>query len=112
MKLKIEKRMCADGVEREIIMFRAHWWKSWKPLFCNGRIAYVSYLGISCKSSQDECFDMLGLDEEQRKARESMLECILNADEVYVGARNGNEYSIAYDVVDDDGLETLRNLEE
>lgn len=111
MKLKIEKRMCADGVEREIIMFRDHWWESWKPLFRNGKIAYVSYLGISCKSSQDECFDMLGLDEEQRKARESMLVYILHADEVYVGARVGGEYYVGYDVTDDASEDVLRNLE-
>lgn len=81
-------------------------------MFVNGRIAYVSYLGISCGSLQDECFDKLGLDEEQRKARELMLGYILDAEEVYVGASIGGVYYVGYDVVDDDSLETLRNVEE
>lgn len=41
-----------------------------------------------------------------------MSRYILDAEEVYVGARIGNEYYIGYDVDNDESLETLRNLEE
>lgn len=110
--LKIVKRLCSDGAEREIIMFRNHWWQKWRPLFVNGRIAYVSYFGISCRSLSDERFDKLGLGEEQRKARELMLGYVLDAEEVYVGASVGGEYYIGYDVANEDSLEILRNVEE
>ena len=64
------------------------------------------------KSLQEECFDVLGLNEEQIKVREQMSRYILDAEEVYIGARIGNEYRIGYDVDNDESLETLRNLEE
>ena len=64
------------------------------------------------KSLQEECFDVLGLDNEQIKVREQMFRYILDAEEVYIGARIGNEYHIGYDVDNDESLETLRNLEE
>ncbi len=111
MKLKIEKRIFPDGIERGVLMFRNHWWEGWRPLQLNGQVAYVSYMGGSCRSLQDECFDMLGLSEEQRKAREAMQRFILDADEVYIGARVGEEYYVGYDVYDDASQEVLRNLE-
>lgn len=112
MKLKIEKRMFADGVERETLMYRNHWWEGWKPVQANGQNAYVSYLGKSCRSLQDESFDELGLDEQQRKVREAMLRYILNAEEVYMGARIGGDCYVGYDVADDESMDVLRNLEE
>ena len=79
----------------------------------NGKLAYVAYFeDASCKSVSDKCFDFLGFNEKQRKARETMLRYILDAEEVYVGAKIDNELYIGYDVHDDDSLETLRNLEE
>ena len=41
-----------------------------------------------------------------------MSRYILDAEEVYIGVRIGNEYHIGYDVDNDESLETLRNLEE
>lgn len=106
MKLRIVKHVCADGVERGILEYRNHWWEKWKPLHQEGKLAYVSYMGTKpYKSLQEDCFDELGLDNEQ------MFRYILDAEEVYVGARIGNEYHIGYDVDNDEGLETLRNLE-
>ena len=103
MKIRIVKYVCADGVERGILEYRNHWWEKWKPLHQEGKLAYVSYMGTKpYKSLQEECFDVLGLNEEQIKVRE----------QVYVGARIGNEYYIGYDVDNDESLETLRNLEE
>lgn len=93
MKVRIVNHKCADGVERGILEYRNHWWEKWKPL-------------------QEECFDVLGLNEEQIKVREQMSRYILDAEEVYIGARIGNEYRIGYDVDNDESLETLRNLEE
>lgn len=112
MRLKIERRIFADGVEREMLMYRDHWWENWKPFHSSGQIAYVSYLGKSCWSLQDECFDRQGLDEQQRKARETMLRYILNAEEVYIGARIEGDCYVGYDVADDDSMDVLRNLEE
>lgn len=113
MKLRIVKHVCADGVERGILEYRNHWWEKWKPLHQEGKLAYVSYMGTKqYKSLQEECFDMLELNEEQRKVREQMFRYILDAEEIYVGARIGSEYYIGYDVENDESMETLRNLEE
>lgn len=96
MKIRIVKHVCADGVERGILEYRNHWWENWKPLHQNGKLAYVSYMGTKpYKSLQEECFDVLCLDNEQIKVREQMFRYILDAEEVYVGARIGNEYHIA-----------------
>lgn len=113
MKVRIVKHVCANGVEKGILEYRNHWWEKWKPLRQDGKLAYVSYMGTKpYKSLQEECFDVLGLNEEQIKVREQMSRYILDAEEVYVGARIGNEYHIGYDVDNDESLETLRNLEE
>ena len=107
MRIRIVKYVCADGVERGILEYRNHWWEKWEPLHQEGKLAYVSYMGTKpYKSLQEECFDVLGLNEEQ------MSRYILDAEEVYIGARIGNEYRIGYDVDNDESLETLRNLEE
>lgn len=113
MRIRIVKYVCADGVERGILEYRNHWWEKWEPLHQEGKLAYVSYMGTKpYKSLQEECFDVLGLNEEQIKVREQMSRYILDAEEVYIGARIGNEYRIGYDVDNDESLETLRNLEE
>lgn len=113
MKVRLVKNRCVDGIERNIVEYKEKWWQKWRPLHEGGKLAYVAYLGdASCKSVSDECFDFLGLNEEQRKARETMLRYILDAEEVYVGAKIGNEFYIGYDVHDDDSFETLRNLKE
>lgn len=113
MKVRIVKHVCANGVEIGILEYCNHWWEKWKPLHQDGKLAYVSYMGTKpYKSLQEECFDALCLDNEQIKVREQMFSYILDAEEVYVGARIGNEYHIGYDVYNDDNLETLRNLEE
>ena len=113
MKIRIVKHICADEVKREILEYRNHWWEKWRPLHQNGCMAYVGYIGVKpYRSLEDECFDMLGLNDEQRKVREKMFRYILDAEEVYVGARIGSEYHIGYDVDNGESLETLRNLEE
>ena len=113
MKLRIVKHICADGVERCILEYRNHWWEKWKPLHQDGKLAYVAYMGANpYKYLQEECFDMLELNEEQRKVREQMFRYILDAEEIYVGARIGIEYHIGYDAENNESLETLRNLEE
>lgn len=82
MKLRIVKHVCADGVERGILEYRNHWWEKWKPLHQDGKLAYVSYMGTKpYKSLQEECFDVLGLNEEQIKVREQMFRYILDAEE-------------------------------
>lgn len=82
MKLRIVKHVCADGVERGILEYRNHWWEKWKPLHQEGKLAYVSYMGTKpYKSLQEECFDVLGLNEEQIKVREQMSRYILDAEE-------------------------------
>ena len=71
MKIRIVKHDCADGVERGILEYRNHWWEKWKPLHQDGKLAYVSYMGTKpYKSLQEECFDVLGLNEEQIKVLE------------------------------------------
>lgn len=113
MKVRIVKHVRANGVEKGIFEYRNHWWEKWKPLRQDGKLAYVLYMGTKpCKSVQEVCFDVLGLSDESRNTREQMLRYILNAEEVYVGARIGNEYHIGYDVDNDESFETLRNLEE
>ena len=113
MKIRIVKYVCADGVERGILEYRNHWWKKWKPLHQDGKLAYVSYMGTKpYKSLQDECFDVLGLDNEQIKVREQMFHYILDAEEVYVGASIGNEYRLRYDVDNDESRESVTQLEE
>ena len=113
MKLRIVKHVCANGVEIGILEYRNHWWEKWKPLRQDGKLAYVSYIGEKpYRLLQDECFDVLGLNNEQIKVREQMFRYILDAEEVYFGARIGNEYHIGYDVDNDESLEMLRNLEE
>ncbi len=113
MKVRIVKHVCANGVEIGILEYRNHWWEKWKPLRQDGKLAYVSYIGEKpYRLLQDECFDVLGLNNEQIKVREQMFRYILDAEEVYVGARIGNEYHIGYDVDNDESLEMLRNLEE
>lgn len=113
MKIRIVKHVCADGVERGILEYRNHWWEKWRPLHQEGKLAYVAYMGAkSYKSLQEECFDMLELNEEQRKVREQMFRYILDAEEIYVGARIGSEYYIGYDADNDESMETLRNLDE
>lgn len=113
MKIRIVKHVCADGVERGILEYRNHWWEKWKPLHQDGKLAYVAFMGTKpYKSLQEECFDMLELNEEQRKVREQMLRYILDAEEIYVGARIGSECYIGYDAENDESMETLRNLEE
>lgn len=113
MNVRIVNHKCADGKERGILEYRNHWWEKWKPLHQDGKLAYVAYVGDkSYKSESEECFDVLGLDEAQRKAREQMFRYLLDAEEVYIGARIGSEYHVGYDVANDDSLETLRNLEE
>ena len=78
MKIRIVKHDCADGVERGILEYRNHWWEKWKPLHQDGKLAYVSYMGTKpYKSLQEECFDVLGLNEEQIKVREQMFRYIL-----------------------------------
>lgn len=68
MKIRIVKYVCADGVERGILEYRNHWWEKWEPLHQDGKLAYVSYMGTKpYKSLQEECFDVLGLNEEQIK---------------------------------------------
>ena len=109
MKLRIVKHICADGVERCILEYRNHWWEKWRPLHQEGKLADVAN---PYKYLQEECFDMLELNEEQRKVREQMFRYILDAEEIYVGARIGSEYHIGYDAENNDSLETLRNLEE
>lgn len=113
MRIRIVNRKCADGKERGLLKYRNHWWEKWKPLHNSGMLAYVSYLGERpYKGEMEECFDSLGLDEAQRKVREKMYRYLLDAEEVYMGVRIGSEYHVGYDVVDDDSMETLRNLEE
>ena len=113
MKLRIVKHICADGVERCILEYRNHWCEKWRPLHQEGKLAYVAYMGSNpYKYLQEECFDMLELNEEQRKVREQMFRYILDAEEIYVGARIGSEYHIGYDAENNESLETLRNLEE
>lgn len=113
MKLRIVKHVCTDGVERGILEYRNHWWEKWMPLHQDGKLAYVEFMGTKpYKSLQEECFNALGLDNEQIKVREQMFRYILDAEEVYVGVRIGNEYHIGYDVDNDGSLETLRNLED
>lgn len=80
MRIRIVKYVCADGVERGILEYRNHWWEKWEPLHQDGKLVYVSYMGTKpYKSLQEECFDMLELNEEQRKVREQMFRYILDA---------------------------------
>ena len=77
MRIRIVKYVCADGVERGILEYRNHWWEKWEPLHQEGKLAYVSYMGTKpYKSLQEECFDVLGLNEEQIKVREQMFRYI------------------------------------
>lgn len=112
MKVRIINHKCSDGVERGILECRNHWWEKWKPLHQDGKLAYVEFMGTNpYKSLQEECFNALGLDNEQIKVREQMFRYILDAEDIYVGARIGSEYYIGYDVDNDKSLETLRFLE-
>lgn len=113
MKVRIVNHKCSDGVERGILEYRNHWWEKWKPLHQDGKLAYVEFMGTKpYKSLQEEYFNALGLDNKQIKVREQIFRYILDAEEIYVGARIGSEYYIGYDVDNDKGLETLRFLEE
>lgn len=115
METRVVNHVFPDGITRGILEYRNHWWNKWRPFHRDGKLACVTYLGDSpfkAVEAKDECFDRLDLDSAQRKVREEMLRYILDAEEIYVGARIGSEYHIAYDVADDDSLETLRNLEE
>ena len=64
------------------------------------------------KTSLPDSHSSSVLNEEQRKVREQMFRYILDAEEIYVGARIGSEYHIGYDAENNESLETLRNLEE
>lgn len=114
METRVVNHTFPDGITRGILEYRNHWWNKWRPYHRDGKLACVTYLGDGPwkESAQDECFDNLGLDSEQRKCRENMIRYIYDAEEIYVGARIGSEYHIGYDVDSDESMETLRNLEE
>lgn len=113
MRLRIVNRIFPDGIARDILESRCHWWNKWKPL-CKGKeVACVTYQGSSsCKTVDEECFEKLELDAAQRQVRDAMLGYVLRADEIYVGARIGNDLYVGHDVVSDESLNTLRNLRE
>lgn len=111
MNIRIVKHMFDDGVTREILEYRKHWWSKWRPLYNDGEFSVVSYISQNTsKSAEESGFDMLGLDNKQRWVRYRMSCYIRNAEEIYVGARVGEDWYVAYDA-DDGTLETLRNLE-
>lgn len=112
MNIRIVKHKFDDGDVREILEYRKHWWNKWKPLYKDGKLSFVSYIPQNASEAfKEKCFDMLGLDVKQCWARNRMFYYIRNAKEIYVGARVGEDWYVAYDVSDDGTLETLRNLE-
>lgn len=111
--MRIVNRIFPDGVTRDVLESRCHWWNKWKPLFNGKEVACVTYQdSSSCKTVDEECFNKLALDAAQRKVRVAILGYVLRADEIYVGARIGNDFYVGHDVSSDESLENLRNLNE
>lgn len=65
MRVKLEEKTLDDGRVRQIVMYRKHWWSSWKPFLNDDGDLIVNYglLGERERKKvltvQDEYFDML-----------------------------------------------------
>lgn len=105
-----------DGCVGQIVMYRKHWWSSWKPLLDeDGNL--VIHWGFLDKE-QVRIANLLGVvktinrfSNESYEARLSMVEMVLMSDNVYVGTYDEvSGYSIAYDTPTC-SVEDLQNLE-
>lgn len=115
MRVKLEDKTLDDGRVRPIVMYRKHWWSSWKPLLDDEgnlvvRWGFLSEYEEFAAKSVKSILNFTHLNDEQIKARLSMLDMIAWSDNVYVGAKTEYEYSVAYDTPTC-SVEDLQNLE-
>lgn len=116
MRIKFEKKTLDDGRVREVVMYRLHWWSSWRPLL-NKRGEFVINWGYLSEKEEDIIYKMRRtakvVSKERNNVRLSMMEMVLDATSVYVGSHNFYEgYSVAYDTpYESITVEDLQNLE-
>lgn len=115
MRVKLEEKTLDDGRVRQIVMYRKHWWSSWKP-FLNGDGDLIVNYGLLGEREEEglDCARRIlryaSFPSEEIQARLSMLEMIAWSENVYVGAKHNDEYSVAYDTPTCN-VEDLQDLE-
>ena len=116
MRVKLEEKMLDDGRVRQIVMYRKHWWSSWKPFLNDDGDLVVNYGFLN--EEQVRIANLLGVvkvtnrfSKEVYDARLSMVEMVLKSDNVYVGTYDEvSGYSMAYDTPTC-SVEDLQDLE-
>lgn len=116
MRVKLEEKTLDDGRVRQVVMYRKHWWSSWKPLL-NDEGDLVVHWGF-LNEEQERISSLLGVvkridrfSKEGYEARLSMIEMVLKSDNVYVGTYDkASGYSVAYDTPTC-SVEDLQDLE-
>lgn len=114
MRIKLSEHTFANGVKSIAVLYKPHWWSAWRFLMDNDGDVLCVNKPLD-RQRESVMRDLVGLRERRGEGydtRLDMLSIVLHADEVYVGSRNGDGYTLAYDVDDISNLETLRNLEE
>lgn len=115
MRIKLEKKTLDDGRVREVVMYRPHWWSSWRPLLDEDGEFAINWRHLSEKEEEIihkmRCLDDI-IPKERMEARLSMIDMVLDASSVYVGSYNlGVGYAVAYDAPHNVTVEDLQNLE-
>lgn len=116
MRIKLERKTFDDGRVREVVMFRPHWWSSWRPIL-NDKGDFVVNWGHLSENDERIISKMRLLSriigKERSEARLSMMDMILDCQSVYVsGYSLGEGYYVAYDTPSERvTVEDLQNLE-
>lgn len=102
MRVKLETKTLDDGRVRQVVMYREHWWNTWKPLLDEDGNLVVHWGFLSEEEEiaagyAKRLMKYAPSTDEGIKARLSMFEMIAWSDNVYVGAKTKDEYSVAYD---------------
>lgn len=116
MRVKLEEKTLDDGRVRQIVMYRKHWWSSWKPFLNDDGDLVVNWRFLN--EEQERTSILLGVtkkvdrfSKEGYEARLSMIEMVLRSDNVYVGTYDkASGYSVAYDTPTC-SVEDLQDLE-
>lgn len=116
MRIKLEKKTLDDGRVREVVMYRPHWWCSWRP-FLNGDGEFVINWGHLSEKEEKNIIKMRCLadiiSKESMEARLSMIDMVMDSSSIYVGSYEfGVGYAVAYDTpFQNVTVEDLQNLE-
>lgn len=116
MRIKLEKRTLEDGRVRKVVMYRPHWWSSWRPLLDKDGEFVINWGHLSDKEEEIirkmRCLADI-IPKERMEAHLSMIDMVLDDASVYVGYHSfDGGYAVAYDApYSNITVEDLQNLE-